>query len=80
VAIKCPKCQHDNPADTLFCGKCATKLDAPAKPSLTLTLETPIDELARGTVFAGQCEIIEELGHGGMGKVYRAHDTAKTAL
>ena len=25
--MKCPKCQFENPADTLYCGKCGTKLD-----------------------------------------------------
>jgi serine/threonine protein kinase/tetratricopeptide (TPR) repeat protein len=85
--MKCPKCQFDNPSDTSFCGKCGTKLSfvrgheppefgvvSPAV--LTETLQAPIRELTTGATFAGRYRVIEELGKGGMGKVYKVLDTS----
>ncbi|NIM58167.1 MAG: protein kinase [Candidatus Aminicenantes bacterium] len=74
--IKCPECQSDNPSDSKYCKECATPLPSSEEPqvSITKTIETPTEELTRGTVFASRYEIIEELGKGGMGRVYRVED------
>jgi len=76
VTIKCPKCQTDNPTDSKFCKECATPLPVSREffAHQTETLQTPIKELTTGSTFAGRYQIIEDLGKGGMGKVYRVLD------
>jgi serine/threonine protein kinase/Tfp pilus assembly protein PilF len=45
------------------------------KGSGTHTMQTPVKELTTGSTFAGRYQVIEELGHGGMGRVYKVQDT-----
>jgi len=76
--MRCPECQTDNSEDSRFCKRCATPLPLAAAGGYqdvpTMAFPPPQPELVPGTVFAGRYLVIEEIGKGGMGRIYKVLD------
>lgn len=74
--MNCPKCGFENAPGLAYCGRCGTRLDVgkDIPVSATLTIERSGNVLSAGSLLAGRFEVLEEIGSGGMGTVYRVVD------
>ncbi len=74
--MKCSRCGEENPEPAESCAQCSAPLVRPAisHADKTMTLGGIPAEFSRLRVFAGRYEIIELLGQGGMGMIFRVYD------
>jgi hypothetical protein len=71
--MECPSCRVPTPDTQPFSARCGANLQAAHESgdAATRPAPHPPDALESGTTFAGRYQIIEELGCGGMGRVYK---------
>ena len=74
--IACPNCTFTNPEGAAACGRCSTPLKSAAAPPKPAAGQSEQTEFRRGQMVASRYTVLDMIGRGGMGCIYRVQDNA----
>ena len=77
--VKCPKCFHVNPDGQDECVRCHAplpriRIDARPGPTPAVPRDVGEAQFARGQIVAARYSVLNLIGRGGMGAIYKVHD------
>jgi serine/threonine protein kinase/tetratricopeptide (TPR) repeat protein len=74
--MRCPECNTENRTGSQFCSSCGARLGASPEPYSSETEAMRITKAGvdTGEVLARKYKVLETIGRGGMGLIYRAED------